>query len=58
MIETLEGRDNLDKGIKNYFAEWKFKHPYPEDFEKALEKSMGKSLDAYFSLLKKTGSLN
>ena len=58
MIETLEGRDKLDKGIKNYFAEWKFKHPYPEDFEKAVEKSMGKSLDQYFSLLKKPGSLN
>ena len=57
MIEILEGRDKLDKGIKDYFTEWKFKHPYPEDLEKSLEKSMGKPLDQYFTLLKKTGSL-
>jgi hypothetical protein len=57
LVEALEGRDKLDKGIKDYFTEWKFKHPYPEDFEKALEKSMGKPLDQYFGLLKKTGNL-
>jgi hypothetical protein len=56
MIEALEGRDNLDKGIHDYFTEWKFKHPYPEDFQKVLEQSMGKSLDQYFSLLKKPGN--
>jgi hypothetical protein len=57
LVEALEGRDKLDKGMKDYFAEWKFKHPYPDDFEKALEKSMGKPLDQYFGLLKKTGNL-
>jgi len=57
LLELLEGRDKLDKGIKDYFTEWKFKHPYPEDFQKTLEKSMGKKLDPYFALLKQTGSL-
>ena len=57
LLELLEGRDKLDKGIKDYFTEWKFKHPYPEDFKKTMEKSMGKNLDKYFDLLKQTGSL-
>jgi hypothetical protein len=57
LLEVLEGREKLDQGIKEYFAEWQFKHPYPEDFQKALEKSMGKKLDPYFALLKQTGSL-
>lgn len=57
LIELLEGRAKLDKAIKDYFTEWKFKHPYPEDFKKTLEKSMGKNLDQYFALLKQTGSL-
>src|SRR4030095_5086466 len=57
LIELLEGREQLDSDIQYYFTEWKFKHPYPEDFQKMLEKSMGKKLDKYFALLKQTGSL-
>src|SRR5215471_10635696 len=57
MMEVKEGRNKLDNAFKEYFVEWKFKHPYPEDFQKVLEKSMGKSLDQYFLLLKKKGSL-
>jgi hypothetical protein len=56
-MEIVEGRDTLDKGIQNYFSEWKFRHPYPEDFENSLEESMGKKLDNYFVLLKQKGSL-
>jgi len=57
MIEVREGRSKLDNGFKEYFNEWKFRHPYPEDFQKVLEKSFGKSFDDYFLLLKKKGKL-
>jgi aminopeptidase N len=56
-IELAVGRDKFDEGIKNYFSEWEFKHPYPEDFEKSLEETIGQNLDGYFDLLKKKGSL-
>ena len=57
LIELMEGREPLDKGLKAYFEKWKFKHPYPEDFRAVMEETMGKKLDTYFDLLKKKGSL-
>ncbi len=57
LIEVNEGRENLDKGMKNYFEKWKFRHPYPEDFEKVLEESMKKNLVNYFAWLKESGNL-
>jgi hypothetical protein len=57
VMQYFEGEDNIDKGVKNYFEKWKFKHPYPEDFQAAMEESMGKSLGSYFELLQKKGSL-
>jgi len=57
MLELALGRDEFDLAMKNYFSEWEFRHPYPEDFEKSLEQSTGKGLQAYFELLKKEGNL-
>ncbi|HEY5771227.1 MAG TPA: M1 family aminopeptidase, partial [Chitinophagaceae bacterium] len=57
LIELMEGREPLDKGLKAYYEKWKFKHPYPEDFRAVMEETMGKKLDTYFDLLKKKGSL-
>ena len=28
--------------MKNYYNEWKFKHPYPEDLKASLEKNAGR----------------
>ena len=57
IMEVYEGRKNLDKAFKEYFEEWKFKHPYPEDFQKVLERSLGKSMNDYFVQLKLRGNL-
>ena len=57
IMELTEGKDKMSKAIKDYYNEWKFKHPYPEDFQMSFEKSMGKRLDQYFSMLSRTGSL-
>lgn len=57
IIEVTQGRDKLDRAMKAYFNEWKFKHPYPEDFKAALEKETGEDMGKYFELLKKKGSL-
>jgi len=56
-IELAVGRDKFDEAMKNYFSEWEFKHPYPEDLEKSLEETIGQNLDGYFELLKKKGNL-
>jgi aminopeptidase N len=56
ILETAIGRQELEKGMKEYFSTWKFKHPYPEDMQAALEQVAGRSLDQEFSMLHNTGS--
>ena len=56
MEEDL-GRETLDKAIKAYYEEWKFKHPYPEDMKASFEKATGRDLSPHFNLLKRKGSL-
>ncbi len=57
MIETKFGRSRLDDAMRHYFDQWKFKHPYPEDLQSALQESLHENLDDIFSLLNKEGAL-
>ena len=57
LVELDIGNEKLEKGMKAYFNEWKFKHPYPEDLKSILERESGKDMTPYFDLLKKKGSL-
>lgn len=57
IMELYVGRDKLDKAMQDYFSEWKFRHPYPEDFKASLEKSMGVNLNSLFEIKDKKGSL-
>ena len=43
------GNDNLDKTLKRYYDEWKFKHPTPNDFIRIAEKVSGAELDWYLN---------
>ncbi|MDB5252854.1 MAG: peptidase [Flaviaesturariibacter sp.] len=56
VMEKTLGREALEKAIQDYFTEWKFRHPYPEDFKASLERSLQKDLTALFKLLDKKGS--
>jgi len=56
IAELTVGKEALDKAFKDYFNEWKFKHPQPSDLKKSFEKSTGKNLDELFSLLNKKGN--
>jgi aminopeptidase N len=57
IVEQSLGKETLEKGMKNYFSEWKFKHPYPEDFQASLEEITHTSLDKLFALLNTTAPL-
>jgi len=41
------GEDNLKKTIKQYYKDWAFKHPTPNDFIRVAEKVSGLELDWY-----------
>ncbi len=43
------GQENLDKTLKQYFKDWAFKHPTPNDFIRVAEKVSGFELDWYLT---------
>lgn len=43
------GEENLKKTIKEYYDQWKFKHPTPNDFKRVAEKVSGIQLDWYLT---------
>jgi Peptidase family M1 domain len=45
----LIGKDNLEKTIKRYYQEFKFKHPTPNDIKRTAERVSGANLDWYLT---------
>ena len=43
------GKNNLDKTLKKYFADFKFKHPNPNDIKRVAENISGIQLDWYLN---------
>ncbi len=44
-LEHYMDSANFDAGMKEYFATWKFRHPYPEDFMAIMKKHTAKNID-------------
>ena len=42
------------EGMRDYYRQWQFKHPYPIDFKTVMERSTGVQLDWYFNLFLNT----
>lgn len=45
------GDEDFEAAMKDYFNQWKFKHPYPEDFEKIMKAHTAKDIDWFFKLM-------
>ncbi len=51
MLKNLEyvlGRALFDKSMQHYFKQWKFCHPYPEDFRNSIIQFSGVDLNWFF----------
>ncbi|WP_196886937.1 M1 family metallopeptidase [Aureivirga sp. CE67] len=48
-LEYIIGEENLDKTLKEYYNQWKFKHPNPNDFKRVAEKVSGIQLDWFLN---------
>lgn len=51
MLKNLEyvlGRSLFDKAMQHYFRQWKFCHPYPEDFRNSIIQFTGVDLNWFF----------
>ena len=56
-LEDFLGKKIFDSSMHTYYEQWKFKHPYPEDFKNIVSEVSGKNMDSMFSLLSKKGGL-
>jgi aminopeptidase N len=52
-IELNVGKENLDRAMKAFFNQWKFKHPQPQDLKAVMEKELRMNMTPYFELLNK-----
>jgi aminopeptidase N len=46
-LDYIVGHENLDKILLEYYREWRFKHPNPNDFIRVAEKVSGIELQWY-----------
>lgn len=56
-LEQKIGVANFVSLMHQYFDQWKFKHPQPEDFKAFLQASLGKDAGVFFSILDNKGIL-
>lgn len=54
-LENQLGNKNLEKAMRQYFTDWKLKHPAPTDLKASIEKTLKVSVDSTFELLDKKG---
>lgn len=48
MLQTVVGDSLFFKGLRRYYEEWRFRHPYPEDFFRIMEITCKRDLDWFF----------
>ncbi len=56
-LESQLGKEKMQHFMHDYYNQWKFKHPNPDDFRLLAEQSNGAGLDEQFSLLHKKGPM-
>jgi hypothetical protein len=57
-LEQSVGTQRFDAIMKDYYAQWQFKHPYPEDFRKLVEQEAGKDMSDHFAKLDQKGPVH
>jgi hypothetical protein len=57
LLKDSTGDKRFDQVMLNYFSEWKFSHPYPEDFKMMMDSGAGRNLQPVFNKLNGNESL-
>jgi hypothetical protein len=55
LLESEMGKQAFKTQMHNYFEQWKFKHPQPENFKASFQPVLGSQADSIFSLLTTKG---
>ncbi len=60
-LAKYENADAFEQAMKDYYAKWKFRHPYPEDFKSVVDENFkrysAKNTNTVFAKLDTTGYL-
>jgi hypothetical protein len=56
-VESIMGKEQFNKAMQEYFREWQFKHPQPEDFKKIIGAYAPDTIQSVLDLLQKPGLL-
>ncbi|MDI3322140.1 M1 family metallopeptidase [Pinibacter soli] len=56
-LQKKLGESMFDSCMHEYYRQWQFKHPQPEDFKNIVEKTSGQSINDLWTKLDKKGSL-
>ena len=48
-LEYMFGRELVFQAVKDYYEDWKFKHPYEHDMFESIERSLGAELTWFFN---------
>ncbi|GAC1495154.1 MAG: hypothetical protein NVS1B13_25520 [Flavisolibacter sp.] len=56
-LQQVLGKAVFQKMMQAYFSQWKFAHPYPEDFKSIVKQFAGSQTDSLFGLLQTKGIL-
>lgn len=56
-LESRVGTEVFHRSMQEYYRRWQSRHPGPQDFRKVMEETSGRSLEAEFDFLGKTGTL-
>ncbi|NTS40925.1 M1 family metallopeptidase [Flavisolibacter sp. BT320] len=57
MLEQMLGTETFDAMMRRYYAEWKFRHPQPEDFKAFVADALGAGADEMLAALNTKGVL-
>lgn len=57
-LEQTLGRPMFDSAMRQFYRQWQFKHPQPEDFKESIEATTGENLDVLFALQNVRGALS
>ncbi|WP_232373099.1 M1 family metallopeptidase [Pinibacter aurantiacus] len=57
-LEQKLGTTMFDSCMHEYYRQWQFKHPQPEDFKNVVEKTSGQAIDDLWAKLDQKGAID
>jgi len=47
-LESYMGKDTFEAAMRDYFRQWQYKHPQPEDFRRIMQQHTARNIDWFF----------